>query len=153
SRDGERLVRVLTVPEARALDRRAIEELGIPSLVLMENAALRVADAIGARWPRARPVAIFCGPGGNGADGPAVGRQLATRGYDVELVLARFGRELSGDAARQRSIAELLELPVREIGATSIELELAAAASADLVVDALFGSGLKRPLEGDWARL
>jgi hydroxyethylthiazole kinase-like uncharacterized protein yjeF len=144
-------VRVLTVAEIRELDRFAIEELGLPALVLMENAALGVADALGQRFPAARRIAIVCGPGNNGADGLALARQLLTRGYDVEPLVARFERELSAECRAQHAILERLDVPPRELAAAGDAL--AALKSAELIVDALFGSGLSRPLAGEWQRL
>ena len=73
-------MRLLDGAEARAIDRVAIEELGLPGPVLMENAALAVAEVIERRFPGARRVAIVCGAGNNGGDGLALARQLATRG-------------------------------------------------------------------------
>ena len=67
-------MRVLTAVEARAFDRWAIDQLGVPALVLMENAALAVAEAIAEGFGEARRVAIFCGPGNNGGDGLALAR-------------------------------------------------------------------------------
>ncbi len=150
-------MRVLTAAEMQAFDRRAIEVWGVPALVLMENAALGVADAIGARYPQARSVAIFCGPGNNGGDGLAVGRQLATRGCEVALWVLAGEHGLRGDAATQLAIVRRLELNVEELpaalGEEALEACLAAAARADVVVDALFGTGLTRGLAGDWAAL
>jgi NAD(P)H-hydrate epimerase len=145
-------VRVLTVAEVRELDRYAIEELGLPGLVLMENAALGVADALGERFPEARRIAIVCGPGNNGADGLALARQLLARGYDVEPILARFERELSADCRTQHEVLARLGVAPRELAAGAADAAPALAA-ADLIVDALFGSGLARPLEGEWRRL
>jgi NAD(P)H-hydrate epimerase len=146
-------VRVLTVAESRALDAHAIEALGIPPLVLMENAALGVADALAARFAAAERVAIVCGPGNNGADGLAVGRQLAARGYAVDLFLARFGRALSSDCAAQLAIAERLGLAPRELAPGDLDALPSGLARSEVVIDALFGSGLTRPLAGEWARL
>lgn len=144
-------MRVLTVAESREADRRAIEEIGIPGLVLMENAALGVVDALAGRWPEARRVGVVCGPGNNGADGLAAARQLATRGYDVAVLTATFGRATSGDFRRQAAILERLGIGSREL--ESGEDRLDALDGAELVIDALFGVGLSRPLEGDFARL
>ena len=146
-------MRVLTAAESRAADRRAIEELGVAPLVLMENAALGVADALGERFAPVRRVAVVCGPGNNGGDGFAIARQLATRGYEVEVHLARFGRELSADCARQRAIVEALGLPVAEVAAGRIGTVAERLAACELVVDALFGTGLGQPLAGEWAAL
>ena len=146
-------MRVLTLAESRQLDRRAIDELGLPAAVLMENAALGVADALGASFPRARRVLVYCGPGNNGGDGLAVARQLDARGYDVEVRLARFGATLSGDCAAQLEVARRLGLDVRELVSDGEGAGGASARGVDVVVDALFGAGLTRPLAGPWAEL
>lgn len=150
-------MRILTAEAMREVDRAAIEELGIPGLVLMENAAIGVVDAIGEVYPGAESAVLFCGPGNNGGDGLAVARHLAVRGYGVEvfLVSGRSGPvELAGDAGTQLAIGRKLELPIREIcPGDDLAPALAAAREADLVVDALFGTGLARPLEGIFAAL
>lgn len=145
-------MRVLTAAEARVFDRWAIEKLGVPALVLMENAALALAEAVGESFGEARRIAIFCGPGNNGGDGLALARQLLTRGYEVGLFLAAFGRPLSDDCARQLAICRAMELAIFELDGDWRE-QAASAASADLVVDALFGTGLERPLRAPWAGL
>ena len=181
-------MRILTAEEMRGVDRAAIERLGLPGLVLMENAALGVVDAIGRQYPQAESAAIFCGPGNNGGDGLAVARQLATRGYAVEIFLAagkagtagKAGKAgevgtagkageagdagaapLAGDAGLQLAVCRRLELTIHELApdgdAAEAEAGLAAALEAagrhDLVIDALFGTGLARPLTGWFARL
>jgi NAD(P)H-hydrate epimerase len=152
-------VRILTAEAMRGVDRAAIERLGLPGLVLMENAALGVVDAIGRQYPRAESAAIFCGPGNNGGDGLAVARQLATRGYAVEVFLVDGGRPLRGDAATQLAVCRRLELTLHELPVegdgvdAALAAALAAASQHDLVVDALFGTGLGRPLGGLFARL
>lgn len=145
-------MRVLTAAEARAFDRWAIDDLGVPALVLMENAAMALAEAIGAGFGEARRVAIFCGPGGNGGDGLALARQLVTRGYEVGVFLAAFGRPLSDDCARQLAICRAMDLPLFEL-ANDWRESAASAVTADLVVDALFGTGLERPLRTPYAAL
>jgi ADP-dependent NAD(P)H-hydrate dehydratase / NAD(P)H-hydrate epimerase len=157
-------MRILTAEEMRGVDRAAIERLGLPGLVLMENAALGVVDAIGRQYPQAESAAIFCGPGNNGGDGLAVARQLATRGYAVEIFLAvgKAGKApLSGDAGLQLAVCRRLELTIHELptdgdapaAAAGLAAALAAAGRHDLVIDALFGTGLARPLTGFYARL
>ena len=144
-------MRVLTSEEMRALERAASEELGIPPLILMENAAIGLVDAIGERFPGARSPLVLCGPGNNGGDGLAAARHLAARGYAPRVVLATGGRALRGDAAQQLDIARRMDLPILEAS------ELGAIGEAwrgsDLLVDALFGTGLSRPLEGFFADL
>lgn len=150
-------MRILTAETMREVDRSAIEDLGIPSLVLMENAAIGVVDAIGeaaGEIGAAESAAVFCGPGNNGGDGFAIARHLAVRGYEVRVFLATGGRKLSGDAEIQRDICRKQGLQIDEIASTDdARAALAAARDLDLIVDALFGTGLARPLEGLFAEL
>ncbi len=147
-------MKILTAEAMQAVDRRAIEEIGIPSLVLMENAALGVVEAVARHFPRAQAVAIFCGPGNNGGDGLAVGRHLALRGYEPRLFLATGGRGLAGDALTQLEICRRSRLEVVELlGAAEVDAALTDARGCDLVIDALFGTGLGRPLAGVFAEL
>ncbi len=149
-------LRILDAEQMRQVDRAAIEELGVPSVVLMENAALGVVDAIGECYPEVRSVALFCGAGNNGGDGLAVARHLAVRGYTAHIFLFRRpGRELTGDAAIQLEICRRMQLPLWEVSIEDSDLTslIEAARGSDLLVDALFGTGLSRPLEGFWADL
>lgn len=145
-------MRVLTAAEMRAFDRAAIEELGVPGMVLMENAAIGVADAIGERYPAASRVAIFCGPGNNGGDGFALARHLLTRGYQVNAFAVGDPGEAAGDASTQRAVCARLAISISPVSdAETLAAALAIAGDADLVVDALFGTGLSRPLAGLFA--
>ena len=147
-------MRILTAEAMQQIDRMAIEEIGIPGLVLMENAAIAVADAIGDRFSSVDSAAVFCGSGNNGGDGLAVGRQLSTRGFRVALFLVTGGGTFSGDAARQLDICKRLGLTVREVDAeTDLEALFDTAGSMELVVDSLFGTGLTRKLSGLFERL
>jgi ADP-dependent NAD(P)H-hydrate dehydratase / NAD(P)H-hydrate epimerase len=147
-------MRILTAEAMREVDRAAIEDLGIPSLVLMENAAIGVVEALGRAFGEAESAAIFCGPGNNGGDGLAVARHLTVRGWEVRVFLVTGGRELSADAAAQLEICRKAEIPILEVSADNgLGAVLEAAAECDVVVDALFGTGLGRPLEGLFARV
>lgn len=150
-------MRVLTAESMREVDRKAIEGLGLPSLVLMENAAIGVVDAIGgASGPigDAESAAVFCGPGNNGGDGLAIARHLEVRGYDVRIFLVTGGRRPGGDAGVQLEVCRRMGLPIEEVASSEdVREALAAARELDLVVDALFGTGLARPLDGVWAEL
>jgi NAD(P)H-hydrate epimerase len=139
-------VRVLTAAQSRALDRTAIADLGLSPLVLMENAALGVVEALLERWPAARRVAVFCGPGNNGGDGLAVARQLATRGLEPIVFLAAFGRPLADDCRTQLDVVRRQGLPVEELEESDLAELGGLARGVDLLVDALFGTGLARPL-------
>ncbi|MBI3947404.1 MAG: NAD(P)H-hydrate dehydratase [Armatimonadetes bacterium] len=137
-----------TAAQSRSIDRRTIEKIGIPSMVLMENAGLAVVAAVVRRLGgvRGRAVAILCGKGSNGGDGFVVARHLAQRGALVRLFLAARAGELSGDARAQAEIAAAIGLAVREVAAAeTIGAELA---TADLVVDALLGTGTRGDVTG-----
>lgn len=110
---------------------------GIPGITLMENAGRAVADAVARRWPP-RPLAVLCGPGNNGGDGFVAARILAERGWTVRLALLGERAALKGDAALAAS---------RWPGEIA-PLDLAALDGAGLVIDALFGAGLARPIDG-----
>ena len=125
---------ILTVAEMGRADALAVAA-GVPSLDLMEAAGRAVADAMAARWTP-RPVSILCGPGNNGDDGFVVARLLAEKGWPVRLGL--LGDALKGDAKvnadRWNGSMEPLSVDLLQ--------------NAGLVVDALFGAGLTRPLDG-----
>lgn len=127
---------ILTNAASYAADKFAGEH-GVASLTLMENAGRTVAEALTARFERER-VVVLCGPGNNGGDGFVVARNLKTRGFDVSLALLGDRAALKGDAA---------EMAKRWDGTVSA-LSLESIKNADAVVDALFGAGLARPLEG-----
>lgn len=145
-------MRVLTAEQMAAVDRRAIKEVGVPGMVLMENAALGVVDALGEVYAEAENVVVLCGPGNNGGDGLAVARHLDARGYGVRTLLLVAAETLSGDARTQLEILEKQGPPV-EVAAEDRDVEtiLSACSAADVVVDALFGTGLSRPLAGRFA--
>ena len=128
--------RIFTIEEMAAADRAAIQA-GVPGIELMENAGRAVADAILARFPRG-PVAVLCGPGNNGGDGFVAARRLAGAGWPVRLGLLGDVATLKGDA---RLAAERWAGLVLPLSAGLLD-------EAGLVIDALFGAGLARPLEG-----
>lgn len=127
---------LLTTSEMGRADRAAIAG-GVPGLTLMENAGRAVAEAIQARW-QPQPLLVCCGPGNNGGDGFVVARILHQAGWPVRLALLGEADALKGDAAQQaaRWDGDILPLAEAEPG------------PGDLVVDALFGAGLCRPLSG-----
>lgn len=147
-------MRVLTAREMAAVDRRAIEEIGIPGMVLMENAAAGVVEAVAERFPTATRVAIFCGPGNNGGDGFAVARLLDARGYRCHVFAVEGASSATGDAGLQLAILERLGLAVERLRPEDdVEPAVAVAGGCDLVIDGLFGTGLSRALEGHFAAL
>ena len=143
---------MLTRGGVRALDRAAMEELGIPGLVLMENAAAsieRECTRLLADRPDRR-VLVLCGAGNNGGDGLAVARRLSVGGCSRVRVGLVVGEEkLVGDAGANLRMARGVGVEVARMGASEIAGE--ADAGSLLVVDALLGTGLDRPLEGAMA--
>jgi NAD(P)H-hydrate epimerase len=130
---------ILTNAEMAEADRRAIAA-GVPSLTLMENAGRAVADEAERMVSAGARIAVLCGPGNNGGDGFVAARLLAERGYEVRLACLVPIEALEGDAA---------QMARRWSGPTARAAEaLAHVATADLIVDALFGAGLSRPLDG-----
>ena len=128
---------LLTTGQMYAADRAAISG-GIAGTELMENAGRAVAGAIIARWPRAGLAVVLCGPGNNGGDGFVIARLLREAGFPVRLGLLGAADRLSGDAAA---------MAARWQGGIE-PLTVALLDGAALIVDALFGAGLARPLEG-----
>ncbi len=133
---------LLSVAEMGRADRLSIEA-GTPGITLMENAGAGIARAIVQRWAK-RPVRVLCGPGNNGGDGFVVARLLKERGWPVRLSLLGAREKLAGDAALAAArwdgaVEPLLpDLPGRGAGDGGLPL----------VVDALFGAGLGRPIDG-----
>jgi len=127
---------ILTVAECYAADTFAAAH-GVPTRTLMENAGAAVADAVEARWPRGT-AAVLCGPGNNGGDGFVAARLLKARGWTVRLALLGSREALQGDAA---------DMAKRWSGKIE-SLTAALLPDASVVVDALFGAGLSRPLDG-----
>lgn len=150
-------MRVLTAEAMREVDRSAIEGLGLPGLVLMENAALGVVDAIGeagGRIGEATSAAVFCGPGNNGGDGLAIARHLAVRGWEVRIFLVIPKGEPGGDAGVQLAVCRRMGLAIDEVrDSAGARAALGAAREHDLAIDALFGTGLGRALEGVFAEI
>ena len=143
-------MRVVTSEEMRAIEAAAIDEVNVPALTLMENAARAAADAIAACYPQARRIGIACGRGNNGGDGLALLRCLSTRGYEATAFIAARLDRLSLDAARQFVSCEQLGLSPKS--APDPASGGATAGDFDLWVDALLGTGLNRPVEGPVAR-
>jgi ADP-dependent NAD(P)H-hydrate dehydratase / NAD(P)H-hydrate epimerase len=154
--------RVITAAGMRDIDRLTAQRFSTPSLLLMESAAAAAAKAITARFPdglagkRAR---ILCGRGNNGGDGAALARALWLAGARVDVVLFGQVEETKGDARTNFEIAQRLSSfdagshthppPLTFTECEGIaDWEEIAGHSYDLIVDALFGTGLTRPLEG-----
>jgi ADP-dependent NAD(P)H-hydrate dehydratase / NAD(P)H-hydrate epimerase len=130
------MIELLTTTEMAEADRLAIAG-GVAGIDLMERAGRAVAEAVAARQPSGQRVAVVAGPGNNGGDGFVAARLLAERGYAVTVLLLGEPARIKGDAARAAK---------RWAGTVTTDLD--ALAAADIVIDALFGAGLDRPVEG-----
>ena len=132
----------LTRAQVREVDRLAIEEYGVPGVVLMENAARAVADAAMGLMAEfnTRRTLILCGGGNNGGDGLAAARLLKNRDFDVEIAVFADPDRYAGDAAINWRIVRAMGLPVR--AATP---EFVRAFGNAAVIDAIFGTGLNQP--------
>ena len=132
---------VLTGEEAQALDKATQESFHMDDLVLMERAALSLSDEIKKRFSKDEKILFICGTGNNGADGVASARILFNQDYlNVSLCLALGKEKLSKAMQRQLSIAEAYNVPFSD--------DLADMESFNVIVDALFGTGLNREIEG-----
>jgi hydroxyethylthiazole kinase-like uncharacterized protein yjeF len=144
-------MKILTSREMREIDRTAIEDIGIPGPVLMENAGLQVMRALRARFPdpAGERIVIMAGKGNNGGDGLVVARHLADAGVKPKVLLLASVDEVRGDAAINLGIALKLGLDVSEVRtAAEWRRRRRDLARATVIVDALFGTGLLKPLEG-----
>ena len=144
--------------EVRDFDRWAIDVLGIPGVVLMENAGRSCAELVKERLlgicgPR---VCIFCGTGNNGGDGYVIARHLLKDGFEVSVVIVGERCKIAGDARINLEILEGMgqvveELEVGEVGIGGKVERLAG--GVDMVVDAIFGTGLGGHLRGGYREL
>lgn len=141
-------MRLVSPADVRAADARAAE-LGVPTTRLMEAAGAAVARALRASWPDARRPLLLCGPGDNGGDGYVAARLLVEAGLDPRvLALDPTASKSEAAEAARASCARTAAIERLDVAALHAALD-----RADLVVDALFGSGLDRPLHGGAARV
>ena len=142
-------MKVVTAEEMRQIDKQTIEEIGIPGMVLMEAAATAVFRSIQRNFSECRHVGIVIGKGNNGGDGLALARQLAHAGYTVQIVLVSSPERFTGDALTNLQAARKLGLPIMEVlsdpDLNKLDKEIV---SCDLIVDAIFGTGLRGGIEG-----
>jgi hydroxyethylthiazole kinase-like uncharacterized protein yjeF len=144
---------IVTASEMRALDRATIDEVGLPAMTLMETAGRAVATAAQRMLGDADGhIAVVCGPGNNGGDGFVAARVLREVGGDAVVYLAAKRDAVRGDARAHLEILERAGGVIRSIATPSELAELSdAIAGAALAIDALFGVGLARDIEGHLA--
>lgn len=141
------MTELLTAAQMRAIEEAAIESGSVTGLELMERAGQGVVDAVMAEWPelaeRPREAVVLCGPGNNGGDGFVVARLLKNAGWKVEVFLYGDAEKLPPDA--KRNYERWIELGA--VAPLTPELEITHR-EPDLILDAVFGTGLTRPVEG-----
>jgi ADP-dependent NAD(P)H-hydrate dehydratase / NAD(P)H-hydrate epimerase len=142
-------IRLYTAAQVRALDRSAIDGYGIPGYTLMQRAADAAWRILRRRWPQARNIAVLCGPGNNGGDGYVLARLAREEGFDV-MVMALDDRHLEDRHREDRHDDGDAALARKDwLGAGGQTLSSSAGLPpADVYVDALFGTGLTRPVDG-----
>ncbi|HMB82610.1 MAG TPA: NAD(P)H-hydrate dehydratase [Terriglobales bacterium] len=145
-------MKIVSAAEMREIDRATSERFGVPSLTLMENAGAAVAGFVLSDYPQAERVGILCGKGNNGGDGFVVARKLAEAGRAVRVLLLCAPEELRGDAAamfqnmlRKLQPLKIVPLIVREASGLD-SAEAAEIFAADVIVDAIFGTGFRPPV-------
>ncbi len=139
----------MTREQIREYDRVAVEEAGVPGIVLMENAGAGAARIARELLGAGRRVAIVAGPGNNGGDGFVIARHLLNDGFHVSVFLATAAAKIAGDALVNLRILESMSALIEDVSAAEAASGLARRLrDHGLVVDALLGTGVSRPLEG-----
>lgn len=137
--------KILTAEQFRQADLFTISNEPVSSLALMERAARACADWIINRYSREKVFRVLCGPGNNGGDGLAIGRLLSSAGYAVTVY--GFGNESGWSEDRHANTLKLIDVP--KVNYVAMETgELPEPGADDVIIDALFGTGRSRPLEG-----
>jgi len=149
---------VMTREQVRAIDAWAINELGIPGVVLMENAGRSCAEFVEDKLAdTAEPkVCIFCGAGNNGGDGYVIARHLINIGFSVTVVVCGDRTRIKGDAKINLDILDRMGFSVDQLnpaGDNVVARVEELAGGADMIVDSLFGTGLSGQIRDDYRQL
>jgi ADP-dependent NAD(P)H-hydrate dehydratase / NAD(P)H-hydrate epimerase len=144
-------MKILSASEVRAWDQFTIQHEPITSINLMERAATECTGWIVKHYPEASSFAVFCGKGNNGGDGLAIARKLLERSYSVTIHILEFGHKGTDDF--QVNLARLHQIPTANIRFIQSPEHFPLLAKEEIVIDALFGSGLNRALEDVTAKL
>src|SRR3982750_458840 len=144
-------MRVLNTQQMREADRRTIDEVGIPSIVLMENAGRQAVAAMEAAFEdlATMHVGVMCGRGNNGGDGFVVARTLIQRGVEISVFLLGSVADVRGDARTNLEVLGRIGLTVVELtNAQEWELHFSEISRCELIVDAILGTGFHGQLSG-----
>lgn len=145
------MIPIYSLKQTKNADSHAINEFGIPSMSLMENAGLAITKQILSLYPKLKHCTIACGPGNNGGDGLVIARWLVDMDVDVTVILLPHLR-MSREMEAQLKICRALELYILDFDEDSLTVD-DAFYETDLIVDALFGSGFKGEISGAAAQL
>lgn len=139
----------------RGIDRLASERFGIPSLILMENAGRSVASEAEKMFKnKLSSIAIICGYGNNGGDGFVAGRHLVNKGYKVNIYLVGKSKKMSDSTKINFNILNKMKIKIRKINRQGQILSLARMLKkAQLIIDAIFGIGIKGELDKFYCQL
>ncbi|PYX91813.1 MAG: NAD(P)H-hydrate epimerase, partial [Acidobacteria bacterium] len=143
-------MKIVSAAEMREIDCATSERFGVPSLTLMENAGTAAADFVLAEYASAERIGVVCGKGNNGGDGFVAARKLRDTGREIRIVVLADPAELRGDAAQMFKKLAVVPLVAR----TGEELKSGKAKSvfeADLMLDAVLGTGFRPPVSGVYA--
>jgi NAD(P)H-hydrate epimerase len=144
-------MKILKADQIRSWDQYTIEHEPVASIDLMERAATKCFEWLDNNGWFVHSFAIFCGKGNNGGDGLAIARMLAVRGCKVSVYILEFGHKGTDDF--QTNLASLHQYPAVDIHFIQEESAFHTLTQEIVIIDALFGSGLTRPLEGFTAKL
>ncbi|MCJ7610695.1 MAG: NAD(P)H-hydrate epimerase, partial [Candidatus Aminicenantes bacterium] len=147
-------MKVLTSAQMKEIDRKTIQDIGIPGPVLMENAGLQVVRALTEIFPKpaGERIVVVAGKGNNGGDGLVVARHLLNKGASPSVLLLSRIEDLQGDAALNARIGRNIGLDIKEVPTLEEwKKHRATLLRATVIVDAVFGTGLTKPAEGLYA--
>jgi NAD(P)H-hydrate epimerase len=149
-------MKILTAKQIREIDRLSTEQFGIPSILLMENAGMRVVEALEERFEDLEDltIGILCGKGNNGGDGFVVARQLIQKGSYPFIFLLGREEDVADDARTNLDILKAIGYPPTVIvDAEEWQEEKVELLDADIIIDALLGTGLTKPVSGLYAEV
>ncbi|PKP01054.1 MAG: NAD(P)H-hydrate epimerase, partial [Bacteroidetes bacterium HGW-Bacteroidetes-9] len=139
-------LKILPVEKIREADAYTIANEPIRSLDLMERAANACFKWISKKIPTSKQIRVICGMGNNGGDGLAIARMLCNAGYDVDVLIIRHSENASSDfSANFKLLGDITGLVITDIFETDPEIEIE---EEDIVIDAILGSGLNKPVSG-----
>ena len=139
---------IATAEQSRNIDRRASEEFGLSSAVLMERAGVAIFDTVRSLLPHGGRISVFCGRGNNGGDGFVVARLAKDAGFVVECLVAAEEHELRPDAAVQMRIAQAQDVPILFYDDARWARRTDCLGCRDLIVDGLLGTGAHNAVHG-----